>query len=152
MNTTTIRVGMREIAVEQTPLPTSFLRSHGPFIISRPLPTCLVIENPRLVRFVGWGCGLAGWVLFPLGVLGLFVHPALWLIVFWGAVMLFLWVRCMGTSYRFDTEDGYLTIRQLWNTRRRHETALRRTRLRSQFHAQFRRAGLLHLSTERLAD
>ena len=119
MKTATIRVGSREIPVEQSPLRTTFLRSHSRFALSRPHAACLVIKYHPVVRFFAWCLSVAGWIVLPLGLLGLLSHPAALLIVLWGGVMLFMGVWLLGPRFRFDTNVGQLTVRHFWRTRRR---------------------------------
>ena len=108
-----------EISIEQSPLRTTFVRSHSRFALSRPHPACLVIKYHRGVRLFAWCCSVAGWIVLPLGLLGLLNHPAAMLLVMWGGVMLFMGVWLLGPRYRFDTGAAELTVRHFWRTRRR---------------------------------
>ena len=117
--TATLKVGSHEIAVEQSPLPTPFVRSHTRFALSRPDADSLVIKYPRAVRFLAWSCSVVGWMVLPLGLLGLFTHPAASLLVLWGGIMLVVGNWLLGPRYRFDTATAQLlTVRHFWRTRR----------------------------------
>jgi len=112
-------VGSREVAVEQSPLQTTFVRSHTRFALSRPGADFLLIKYPQAVRFLGWCCSVAGWIVLPLGLLGLFTHPAASLLVLWSGIMLFMGIWLLGPCYRFDTGAAQLlTVRHFWRTRR----------------------------------
>jgi hypothetical protein len=114
-----VRIGSREITIDQSPLPTSFLQGHGPVSVSRPRADCLVIANHGLARFIGWCCGVFGWLVLALGVLTLFEHVAGLLLVLWGGAMFFIWVRGVWPRYRFDAGDAHLTVSHVGRTRRR---------------------------------
>ncbi len=118
MKTSTLRVGSREIAVDQSPVRVG-VRSIGQIAVTRPRTDCLVIAYPRGERIFGWCCGIVGFIFLPLGLLGLVEHAAAGLLVAFGGMMLYVWVSCVGPSYRFDTADGHLTVRHFWRTRRR---------------------------------
>lgn len=78
-----------------------------------------MIKYHPVVRLFAWCCTTAGWIVLPLGLLGVLDHPAALLLVLWGAVMLFMGVWLLGPSFRFDTAAAQLTVRHFWRTNRR---------------------------------
>lgn len=123
-----LTIGSREIAVEQSPLRTSFYRSHNAFDLSRPSETCLLIKYHWGIRLFAYILCVMGWPVFAfavMGLVGLFIQPEIAnfvgvpLILLWGGVMLFMGVWLIGPRNRFDTATGQLTIRHFWRTRRR---------------------------------
>ena len=124
MNTATLRVGSREIAVDRSPLKVGFFRNDGQIAVNRPSADCLVIAYPRVERIFAWCCGVVGFIFLPLGLLGSVEHAAAGLLVAFGGLMLYVWLCCVGPNYRFDTADGQLTIRHFWRTRRRPLTEI----------------------------
>jgi hypothetical protein len=110
----------------QTPLRTTFYRSHSPFELVR-TGDCLVITYHRVVRVVAWILCFLGWPVLILGMLGLvtfFTEPSAAnlvgtvLFLLWGGVIGFMGVWLLGPRYRFDMSVRQLTIRHCWRTRR----------------------------------
>ena len=117
--TATIQIGGRSVSIEQSPLRTTFIRSHSAFDLSRPHDRCLVSKYHLVVRIFAFCCSVAGWIVLPLGLLGLLTHPAAALLVLWGGVMLFIGVWLLGPRFEFNTARRELIVRHFWRTRRR---------------------------------
>ena len=90
-------VGTGEVAVEQSPLRTTFVRSHSRFVLSWPDDSALEIKYHRGVRVVAWVLCILGWPVLLLGLLGLIGQPdeagsgrassAVGLLLLWGGVV-----------------------------------------------------------------
>lgn len=121
-------VGTSEFVVEQSPLRTTFVRSHNRFALSWPNESALEIRYHRGVRVVAWVLCILGWPFLLLGLLGLIgslMKPqaadfvAVGLFLLWGGTVGLMGVWLLGPRHRFDAADGRLTIRHFWRTRRR---------------------------------
>ena len=121
-------VGTSGIVAEESPLRTTFIRSHSRFVLSWPDDNALVIKYHRGVRVVAWVLCILGWPVLLLGLLGLIAQLmkpeaggflAVGLLLLWGGVVGLMGVWLLGPRYRFDASDGWLTIRHFWRTRRR---------------------------------
>jgi hypothetical protein len=121
-------VGTGEPVVDQSPLRTTFVRSHNRFDLSWPNDSVLVIKNHLVVRVVAWVLCILGWPPLLLGLLGLigslmkpeaaeFVGAGLLLLCGGPFVLMGVWL--LGPRYRFDASDGWLTARHFWRARRR---------------------------------
>lgn len=129
MESPSIRVGSREIVVEQTPLRAGFFSIHNPFALRLSDDGLLVeIKNHPVVRLKAWIlCGLSGAFLLPALLLAIdhLVQPgavplgAVSLPLFLGSVLGLPGVALLGPRYRFDASNRLLTIRHVWRTRRR---------------------------------
>jgi len=64
-------VGTGEVIVDQSPLRTTFVRSHNRFVLSWPDDSALEIKYHRMVRVVAWVLCILGWPVLLLGLLGL---------------------------------------------------------------------------------
>jgi hypothetical protein len=64
-------IGTREPVVDQSPLRTTFIRSHNRFVLSWPHDSALAIKNHVMVRVVAWGLCILGWPVLLVGLLGL---------------------------------------------------------------------------------
>lgn len=111
----TVRIGSREIIVDQSPLRTTFYRSHNPFQLNWLHDGCVEIKYHRVIRVVAWIFCILGW---PVVLLGLFLP----LLLLWGGPIGLMGVWLLGPRCRFDTSVGQLTIRHFWRTRRRSLT------------------------------
>ena len=121
--------GTGEAAVEQSPLRTTFVRSHSRFVLSWPDDGALEIKYHRMVRVVAWVLCILGWPVLLLGLLGLIgqlmkpeaaEHRRPWDCCCSGAARFGLMgVWLLGPRYRFDASDGWMTVRHFWRTRRR---------------------------------
>src|SRR5215207_4175265 len=107
-----ISIGSREITVDESPLRTSFYRSHSPFQLNRLGDGCIEIKYHRVIRAVAWMFCFLGWPFVFLGLL----QP---IFLFWGAPIALMGVWLLGPRCRFDRSSGQLTIRHFWRTRRR---------------------------------
>ena len=123
-----VRIGSRDMPVEQSPIRTTFYRSHNPFFLGRPSECCLVIQYHRGIRALAWIFCLLGWPVLAaglLGVIGLFIQPepanfvGTALLLLWGGGLGLMGVWLLGPRCRFDSGLGQLTIRHCWRTRRR---------------------------------
>jgi hypothetical protein len=121
-------VGTGEVIVDQSPLRTTFVRSHNRFVLSWPDDSALEIKYHRMVRVVAWVLCILGWPVLLLGLLGLIgqlMKPeaanfvAVGLLLLWGGAVGLMGVWLFGPRYRFDASDGWLTVRHFWRTRRR---------------------------------
>jgi hypothetical protein len=124
----TVRIGSREIVVEESPLPVTFGGPHFKFALRQPEPGQLRLLPTLGVRVVGWVFSALGWPVLILGILalrGLWLEPtaenvvAVLLLLGWGCPFAFFGAVLLGPWYRFDTSLGRLTIRHFWRTRRR---------------------------------
>jgi hypothetical protein len=115
-------------AVEQSPLRTTFVRSHSRFVLSWPDDGALEIKYHRMVRVVAWILCILGWPVLLLGLLGLIgqlMKPeaagivAVGLLLLWGGSLGLMGVWLLGPRHRFDASDGWMTVRHFWRTRRR---------------------------------
>ena len=115
-------------AVEQSPLRTTFVRSHSRFVLSWPDDSALEIKYHRMVRAVAWVLCILGWPVLLLGLLGLIgqlMKPeaasivAVGLLLLWGGSLGLMGVWLLGPRHRFDASDGWMTVRHFWRTRRR---------------------------------
>jgi len=121
-------VGTGEVVVEQSPLRTTFIRSHSRFVLSWPNDSALAIKNHLVIRVAAWVLCILGWPVLLLGLLGLIgslMKPdaasfiAVGLLLLWGGALGLMGVWLLGPRYRFDTSDGRMTVRHFWRTRRR---------------------------------
>ena len=121
-------IGAGDAVVEQSPLRTVFVRSHNRFVLGWPDDGALEIKDHRIVRVVAWGMCILGWPIVLVGLLGLvgqLMAPevggfvAAGLLLLWGGVLGLMGVWLFGPRYRFDSSDGWLTVRHFWRTRRR---------------------------------
>ncbi|MEX2140105.1 MAG: hypothetical protein WD894_12640 [Pirellulales bacterium] len=128
MASTSDPVGTSEVVVEQSPLRTTFVRSHSRFVLSWPDDSALVIKYHRGVRVVAWVLCILGWPVLLVGLLGLIdqlMNPeaanfvAVGLPLLWGGAVGLMGVWLFGPRYRFDASDGWMTVRHFWRTRRR---------------------------------
>lgn len=120
-------MGTGDVAVEQTPLRTTFVRSHNRFVLSWPDDRVLLIKYHPVVRAVAWMLCILGWPVLLLGLLALIgqlMKPqagsfiAVGLLLLWGGLVGLMGTWLLGPRYRFDVLDGSLTIRHCWRTRR----------------------------------
>src|SRR5262245_12135383 len=116
-------VGTSEVVVEQSPLRTTFVRSHNRFVLNWPDDRTLEITYHRMVRVVAWVFCILGWPVLLLGLLGLIgqlMKPqaadfvAVGLLLLWGGALGLMGVWLFGPRYRFDASDGWLTVRHFW--------------------------------------
>lgn len=126
MGSQTVRVGSHDIAVDQSPLRTTFIRSHNRFELIRPSAECLVIKNHWGIRLFAWilcALGLPVLLLALMGVVGSFMKPeagspiGVGLLLLWGGVMFFMGVWLLGQHCRFDSASGRLTLHHFWRWR-----------------------------------
>lgn len=127
MNSVVLQLGSREIAIPQSPLRTTFVRSHNRFELIRPNAECLVIKNHWGIRLFAKILCILGFPVLLFGLLGLvaiFLKPAesspvgTGLLLLWGGVMFFMGIWLLGLRYRFDRGMGYLSMRFfLWSRR-----------------------------------
>ncbi|HEY1375506.1 MAG TPA: hypothetical protein VGF55_01870 [Gemmataceae bacterium] len=122
-----VRVGSRAVAVEESWLPTRFVRSHHRFALTWPDDAALEIRYHWGVRLLAWFFCLLGGPVVVLGLLPVvealarpgaadFGGTACCLL--WGVPVTALGVWLFGPRYRFDTSAGLLTIRHCARTRR----------------------------------
>lgn len=132
MSVSVVRIGSREIEVEQSPLRTSFVHSHSSFQFNRLNDGLVEIKYHRGIRVVAWILCVLGLPVLVLGLLLVllalivhFVKPeaansfAGGLCLLWGVPIGLMGVWLLGPRYRFDTSVGELTVRHCWRTRRR---------------------------------
>jgi hypothetical protein len=128
MASPSVPVGTSEVVVEQSPLRTTFVRSHSRFVLRWPDDSALVIKYHLGVRVVAWILCILGWPVLLVGLLGFIdqlMKPeaagfvAAGLLLLWGVVVGLMGVWLLGPRYRFDASDGWLTVRHFWRTRRR---------------------------------
>jgi hypothetical protein len=121
-------VATSEGVVEQSPLRTTFIRSHNRFILSWPHDGTLEIKYHLVVRVVAWFLCILGWPVLLVGLLGLIAQlmkpeagsfVAVGLFLLWGISVGLMGVWLLGPRYRFDVSDGWMTVRHFWRTRRR---------------------------------
>jgi hypothetical protein len=128
---TTLKVGSRQIAVEQSLLPGRGV--HLKFDLSQPTVNQLRLRPGMAVRVVGWiGCVL-GFPPLLLGLVGLVNQlvklaqnrvetgdlVTLALVLVWGGLFSFFGLKLLGPRYRFDSSTGELTTWYLGRSSRR---------------------------------
>lgn len=113
----TVRIGSREIAVEQAPLKVTLRGVHNKFTLSLPDDGELRLLPGRVVRAMGWIFCVLGWPVLLVGLIGI-LHGGLCLLV-WGVPFAFFGVALLGPRYRFDRRSGELTIRHFGRSRQR---------------------------------
>lgn len=113
---------------DQTPIRTSFVRSHNRFDLTRPASEVLLIRyhwGIRLVAFILCVLGLPVLACGLLGLFGQFIQPnmtdmvGVGLLLLWGGVVGGMGLWLTGPRFRFDTETGQLKVRFVWRTWRR---------------------------------
>jgi len=89
-----VRIGSREIAVEQSPLKVTLRGVHNTFTLSLPDDGALRLLPGRGVRALGWIFCILGWPVVLVGLIGI-LHGGLCLLA-WGAPLAFygLTMRC----------------------------------------------------------
>ncbi len=121
-------VGTGEGVVEESPLRTTFVRSHNRFVLSWPDDWTLEIRYHRGVRVVAWVLCILGWPPLLLGLMGLIgslMKPeaaefvGVGFLLLWGGTVGLMGVWLLGPRHRFDIADGWLTVRHFLRTRRR---------------------------------
>jgi hypothetical protein len=131
VKTTTLKVGSRQIAVEQSLLPGRGV--HLKFDLSQPAVNEVRLRPGQAVRVVGWiGCVL-GFPPLLLGLVGLVNQirklaenrlevgdvVTLALVLVWGGLFSFFGLKLLGPRHRFDSSTGELTAWYLGRSRRR---------------------------------
>src|SRR5262245_47306199 len=108
---------------EQTPLRTSFVRSHNRFDLSRPQSEVLLIKyhwGIRLFALILCLLGLPVLLFAVVGLIGLFIQPdtvnmvGVGLLLLWGGVIGSMGLWLLGPRYRFDLGAGQLRVRFVW--------------------------------------
>jgi len=114
--------------IDQTPLRTSFVRSHNRFDLSRPESELLLIKyhwGIRLFAFILCLLGLPVLLFGLVGLIGQFIQPdmvnmvGVGLLLLWGGVVGSMGLWLSGPRYRFDAGAGQLRVRFVWRTWRR---------------------------------
>ncbi len=130
MATNTVRIGSRDVAVEQSPLHVGYLAAgaHDKFVLSQPADGQLKLMPSRGVRVLGWIFCVLGVPVLILGLIsifGLMKEPtggnllAVAFLLVWGCPFTIFGVKLLGQRTRFDTNAGEVATRFLWRTRRR---------------------------------
>lgn len=127
----TVRIGSREIDVEQSPLPGRGM--HFKFSVNRPEEGQFRLLPARGVRVLGWTLCVLGWPVLILGLFGLFKQFVMFVqnrlmledvvtvlvLLSLGFPFAYFGTALLGPRFLFDTTSRELTIRSFGRTRRR---------------------------------